>query len=101
MNITKTQEATTLTIIIDGGIDSETAPELEDALNNSYTDITDLTLDFEKVEFISSAGIRVLIQARKAMQGKGEYKIINVKDIIYDVFEMTGITKMITVETAN
>lgn len=98
MNIIKEQKDKALTLIIEGGLDLDTAPDLEQVLDENYDSIDTLCLDFDKLEYISSAGIRVLIQARKAMKDKGEYKIINVSSIVYDVLEMTGCTKMMTIE---
>ena len=97
MEIIKKTDGTALTIAPEGRIDTVTAPELEKEL--SFIDgVTDLTLDFANVEYISSAGLRVLLAAYKAMQGKGSMKITNINDIVREVFDVTGFSDILTIE---
>ena len=81
-----------------GRLDTVTAPELEKALNDSLNGITDLTLDCENLEYISSAGLRVLLAAHQKMRSKGEMKLINVNEIVQEVLEVTGLAEILTVE---
>ena len=81
-----------------GRLDTVTAPELVKALNESPNGITDLTLDCENLEYISSAGLRVLLAAHQKMSSKGEMKLINVNEIVQEVLEVTGLAEILTVE---
>ncbi|MBQ6120230.1 MAG: STAS domain-containing protein, partial [Clostridia bacterium] len=90
MNITKTQNGTSLTIALEGRLDTTTAPELEQALKESMDGANELTLDFAKLDYISSAGLRVLLSAHKAMSKKGGMKVTNVSEIVKEVFDETG-----------
>ena len=71
---------------------------MEEELKNSLTDVKQLTLDFEKLEYISSAGLRVLLSAQKTMNKQGEMKLCNVNDIIQEIFEVTGFVDILTIE---
>ena len=75
-----------------------TAPELEAELNKSLEGAESLTLDFSKLDYISSAGLRVLLSAHKAMSGKGGMKVTNVNEIVQEVFEVTGFADILTIE---
>ena len=98
MNITKNQNGTALEIALEGRLDTMTAPELEAELNNSLQNADSLTLDFSKLEYISSAGLRVLLSAHKAMSSKGGMKVTNVNEIVREVFEVTGFADILTIE---
>lgn len=98
MNITKTREASTLTVALEGRLDTVTAPTLEAELKKECNDITSLILDFEKLEYLSSAGLRVLLAAQKVMSRKDGMKILHVNDIIMDIFEVTGFSEILTIE---
>lgn len=98
MNIVKTIDNTSLSLSIEGRIDTLSAPALEAELKNSLEGITHLTLDFEKVEYISSAGLRVLLLAQKAMNRQGTMVVKNVNDVVWDVFEVTGFSEILTIE---
>ena len=90
MTISKHQNGTNLEIALEGRLDTLTAPELEAALKQSMSGIESLTLDFEKLDYISSAGLRVLLSAHKAMVGKGGMKVVHANEIVKEVFEVTG-----------
>ena len=99
MKITKQVSDGTLTVLIDGRIDTITAPILERELNNSVTDdINCLIFDFEKVEYMSSAGIRVIMVADKVMSKQGEMKLIHVNEEIFEIFDITGLADLLTIE---
>ena len=90
MTINKTQKADTLEIALEGRLDTMTSPELEAELNKSMNDAEKLVMDFSKLDYISSAGLRVLLSAHKVMNRKGGLKITHVNDIVQEVFEFFG-----------
>ena len=98
MTITKNQQDSSLCIALEGRLDTVTAPELEAELKASLEGVTELALDFEGLEYISSAGLRVLLAAQKTMAGHGEMKITHVKEIIMEIFEVTGFSDILTIE---
>ena len=98
MTIDKKLEGTKLEIILEGRLDTITAPALEEAIKQSLNGITELIFDFEKLEYISSAGLRVLLAAQKIMNKQGSMIIKNVNDVINDVFEVTGFVDILTIE---
>lgn len=98
MNIIKNSEGKTLKIALEGRLDTTTAPQLEAELKQSVADNTELNLDFAKLEYISSAGLRVLLAAQKVMNKQGKMVIRNVNDVIAEVFEVTGFADILTIE---
>ena len=98
MTITKHLNGTNLEIALEGRLDTTTAPELETVLNQSLPGIENLTLDFGKLEYISSAGLRVLLSAHKIMAQKGGMKVIHANEIVNEVFEVTGFADILTIE---
>ena len=98
MNIIKTTENKTLNIAPEGRLDTTTAPQLEAEVKQSIADSTELNLDFAKLEYISSAGLRVLLAAQKVMNKQGKMVIRNVNDVISEVFEVTGFADILTIE---
>ena len=98
MNIIKNTEDKTLNIALEGRLDTTTAPQLEAELKQSIADNTELALDFGKLEYISSAGLRVLLAAQKVMNKQGKMVIRNVNDVISEVFEVTGFADILTIE---
>lgn len=91
------REKDRLTIIVEGRIDSSTAPELEAALKSEIGQSRKLVFDFKSLSYISSAGLRVILGARKLMGDLG-MKIINVNDDVYDIFEVTGFSTILDIE---
>ncbi|MBQ6752391.1 MAG: STAS domain-containing protein [Clostridia bacterium] len=85
---------------LEGRLDTVTAPELESKLRTALPDLKSLVFDFEKLDYISSAGLRVLLSAQKTMNVQGEMKVINVNQAIMDIFEITGFLDILTVEPA-
>ena len=98
MTITKKQNGAALEIALEGRLDTMTAPELEAELKNDMGGAESLTLDFSKLDYISSAGLRVLLSAHKAMSAKGGMKVTNVNEIVQEVFEVTGFADVLTIE---
>ena len=98
MNITKKLTGSELLVDIDGSIDSTTAPELHAELESSLKGITSLILDFKKVDYISSAGLRVLLVACRTMTKQGKMVVRNANSDIMDVFTMTGFVNILTIE---
>ena len=98
MTIEKYQNGTELTVAPEGRLDTATAPELEKALKESLAGVTELVMDFAKLDYISSAGLRVLLSAHKTMSRQGGMKVIHVNDIIMEVFEVTGFSDILQIE---
>ena len=98
MTITKNLNGTALEIALEGRLDTTTAPELEAALKTSLDGADSLVLDFAKLDYISSAGLRVLLTAHKAMSAKGGMKVKNVNEIVREVFDVTGFADILTIE---
>ncbi len=98
LNITDLREENVLKIARDGRLDTTTAPELEALLGEKLTDATELVFDLEKLEYISSAGLRVLLSAQKQMNRQGEMKLRGVSDTIMEIFEITGFCDILTFE---
>lgn len=97
MTINKDLEGTKLTILLEGRLDTTTSPSLEAELKKGLDGITELTFDFEKLEYISSAGLRILLAAQKVMNKQGSMVVKNVNDVIAEVFEVTGFSDILTV----
>ena len=97
LNITKNQNGDTLTVSLEGRLDTTTAPELEQEIKN-LDGVDALVLDFSKLDYISSAGLRVLLSAHKTMSGRGGMKVVNVNEIVSEVFEVTGFSDILTIE---
>ena len=99
MTIKKTVDGGKLVLALEGRLDTTTAPQLENELKVSLYDTKALTLDMEKLEYLSSAGLRVLLAAQKQMQKqKAEMVVVNVNEIIMEVFEITGFVDIITIK---
>lgn len=97
MTITKTQEGTKLTIAIEGELNTNTAPELEKEFETCLDGITSLVIDAEKMEYISSAGLRALFGAAEVMQENGELCVINANEDVKNIFDVTGFVDIINV----
>ena len=98
MTIEKMANGTELTMSIVGRLDTTTAPQLEAALKESYAGVTKLVFDFAELAYLSSAGLRVLLQAQKTMNKQGEMVIKNVNETINDIFDVTGFIDILTIE---
>lgn len=98
MEIIKNAEGSTVTIALVGRLDTTTAPQLEAELKTSLNDVTDLVFDMEKLEYISSAGLRVLLAAQKVMNKQGKMVVKNANEEIKGVFDITGFCDILTIE---
>ena len=83
---------------ISGRLDTSTAPELESTIDNCLSGVEELIIDFEGLEYVSSAGLRVILKAQKIMNKQGNMKIVNVNDTIMEVFDITGFADVLTIE---
>ena len=98
MTINKKQEGTKVILNIEGRLDTTTAPELEAAFNECLSAANELELDFKELEYVSSAGLRVLLNAQKQMGKKGGMVVRNVNEMVMEVFEVTGFVDILTIE---
>ena len=98
MTINKEKNNGILTLAIEGRLDTVTAPELEKVVNEETADVRELILDMKGLEYISSAGLRVLLAAQKRMNKQGAMKLTDVCDAVMEVFEMTGFADILTIE---
>ncbi|MBR4905591.1 MAG: STAS domain-containing protein [Clostridia bacterium] len=98
LNIKSQKNASELTVALSGRLDTNTAPELEKTLNASLEGVNALTIDMEKLDYISSAGLRVLLAAQKTMNRQGSMKVKNANEIIMEIFEVTGFSDILTIE---
>lgn len=98
MTINKMQQGTQLTFALTGRLDTNTAPQLEAELKRSIDGVTDLTFDFAELEYISSAGLRILLSAQKTMNRQGSMTIRNVNETVSEVFDITGFSEILTIE---
>ncbi|MBR5230338.1 MAG: STAS domain-containing protein [Firmicutes bacterium] len=96
IEIKRNGEAATIEIV--GRLDTTTAPALDKTINEDIEDVKDLVLDFEKLEYVSSAGLRVILSAQKKMQKIGSMKVRNVCEDVMEVFEMTGFADILEIE---
>ena len=98
MTINKIVEGDKMTLILEDRLDTTTAPQLENELKASLCDVNELTLDLKKLEYISSAGLRVLLAVQKQMtKQQGKMEIMNVNETVMEVFEITGFVDIIAI----
>ena len=98
MTIAHTKNGNALTVALEGRLDTMTAPELETFLKDALADVEELTVDLAKLDYISSAGLRVLLATQKAVQGRDGMVIRNITDEVREIFEVTGFMDILTVE---
>lgn len=98
MEIYTEQNNGTVVLRLEGRLDTITAPELETVINALEPTVTDLVLDMKGIEYISSAGLRILLGAQKKMNKQGTMKLIEVRDAIMEILEMTGFAEILTIE---
>ncbi len=96
LNVTKNETALQISVV--GRLDTTTAPELETVLKEQLENVTDLTLDFSALEYISSAGLRVVLGAQKTMNKQGKMVVCNVNETVNEVFEITGFADILTIK---
>ncbi len=98
MTIKETRNEGTLTVSLEGRLDTTTSPELDELLEKYYPSIDQLIFDFEKLDYLSSAGLRVLLKAQKALNNRGGILIRNASKLVMSVFEVTGFTDLLRFE---
>lgn len=98
MEIKKTLNGNELLVAVEGRLDTTTAPQLEENVRSSIDGISSLVFDFEKLEYISSAGLRVLLAMQKIMNKQGSMTIRNVNETVMEVFDVTGFVDILTIE---
>ena len=98
MTINKTKENDKLTVAIEGRLDTTTAPQLEAELKSSIDDVKELVFDIKALEYISSAGLRVLLAAQKAMNRQGKMTVKDASESVMEIFEVTGFVDILNIE---
>ena len=98
MTIEKKKEGNRLVLAVSGRLDTMTAPELENVIKDNMDGVEELILDFKDLEYISSAGLRVVLGARKAMGNKGSFAVRNLCSDVREIFDITGFSDIITIE---
>ena len=98
MTIEKKINGEALTIVVSGRLDTQTAPELENELDAVLSGLKELVFDMTNLEYVSSAGLRVILKAQKIMNAQGSMKLIGVNDSIMEVFDITGFLDILTIE---
>ena len=98
MNINFIKNETDLLVVLDGRLDTTTAPELEAAIDGCAAGISELVLDCGELEYVSSAGLRVILKAQKMMNAQGSMKLCKVNETIMEVFDITGFADILTIE---
>ncbi|MBQ8108543.1 MAG: STAS domain-containing protein [Clostridia bacterium] len=98
MTINKIKDGSTLTLALEGRLDTTTAPELEKEVRTGLDGVQQLIMDFAKLDYISSAGLRVLLSAQKLMSKQGGMKVIHVNEMVSEVFEVTGFADILDIE---
>lgn len=98
MTINKTRDDSSLTVELEGRLDTTTAPQLEGELRTAVDGVTKLVFDLAKLEYISSAGLRVLLAAQKVMNKQGEMLIKNANSDLMDIFDVTGFVDIFNIE---
>ena len=98
MTIEKKINNDAVTLIVSGRLDTQTAPELENELDSVLSGLKELTFDMTNLEYVSSAGLRVILKAQKAMNAQGSMKLTGVNDSIMEVFDITGFLDILTIE---
>lgn len=96
MNLKRKTEKSAMTVVVNGRIDTATAPEFEQGVKPYLDGVTELVLDFAGVNYVSSAGLRALLSLHKIMMKQGSMKLVNVNEEVCDVFEVTGFDEILT-----
>ena len=98
LNINKTKDGDKLIVAVEGRLDTTTAPELETSLKEDIENVSELVIDLKDLEYISSAGLRVLLAAQKIMMKQGKMTVTNPNEVISEIFEVTGFRDILTIE---
>lgn len=97
LNIKEIRDGKVLTLELEGRMDTMTAPELERVIAEKLDGVETLILDLEKLDYVSSAGLRVLLSAQKKMKAQGKMEVCHVNELVMEVFEITGFTEILTI----
>ena len=97
MTILETRADDSLTLAVEGRLDTVTSPELQAVLDRHLPTVRDLTLDFGKLDYTSSAGLRTLLHANRSLEGRGEMRICNANELVREVFEVTGFSDLLNI----
>ena len=97
MTITEKKDGTNLTLFLAGRLDTLTAPDLDRALKDALPGVTDLVFDLAALEYVSSAGLRVLLSAQKTMTTQGKMTVVNPNETVSEIFEVTGFSDILTI----
>jgi anti-sigma B factor antagonist len=98
LDIKKTLEGSALNVVLDGRLDTTTAPELEQQIKDDIEGVKELTFDMANLDYISSAGLRVLLSCQKIMTKQGSMVVKNVSEEVMEIFEVTGFSDILTIE---
>ncbi len=98
MTIQNNKNGSALSLALEGRLDTTTAPELDEVLKGSLDGVTELTMDLEKLEYLSSAGLRVLLSAQKTMNKQGSMVVKNANETIMEIFEITGFSDILNIQ---
>ena len=98
MNITQKRNESQLSLLLEGRLDTTTAPELEKVIKSSLDGVTELTIDMSRLDYLSSAGLRILLGAQKTMNKQGGMKVTHVNETIMEILEVTGFVDILTIE---
>ena len=98
MTIEKIKDGATLTLVVEGRLETTTAPELEAVIKNELEGVETLVFDLSGLQYISSAGLRVLLAAQKTMHKQGAMKVTGAGDVVMEIFEITGFSDILTLE---
>ena len=98
MNIIKNRTDDKLVVALEGRLDTMTAPELENDIKPALDGVKELTFDMAKLDYISSAGLRIILAVQKIMNKQGNMKIINANEMVMEIFEVTGFSEILNIE---
>ena len=97
MVINRTKNGNELTLAVEGRLETTTAPELEKVIKNELDGVTELTFDLTKLDYISSAGLRVILSAQKIMNAQGSMKVTGANEIVMEIFDVTGFSDILNI----
>ncbi|MBQ8488533.1 MAG: STAS domain-containing protein [Pseudobutyrivibrio sp.] len=98
LNINILKDGEKAVYVLEGRLDTSTAPQLEEAVNGNISELKDISFDFANLEYISSAGLRVLLSTQKTMNKQGKMVIKNVSEEVMEIFDVTGFSDILTIE---
>lgn len=98
LNINILKDGEKAVYALEGRLDTSTAPQLEEAVNGNISELKDISFDFANLEYISSAGLRVLLSTQKTMNKQGNMVIKNVSEEVMEIFDVTGFSDILTIE---